>query len=196
MKKAAKKAKAYALPAATPIPALPPGKKPAILFLPRGGFSLGALILVLVTVVSLAASALFYLKTLQAIRYSGMAGDRVQSAARQMNDLENKLNAYENGKRATDGQVVSCAAQPIAGDKTGDAALVCTTGDGGSKTILTSIRAAFNVKTGVYAPVVSAFLGSGGSTVYIVSGVKGNATAYHVWTYDLTSGKTADISGP
>jgi hypothetical protein len=193
MRKATKKTK-LALEV-QPISALPAPK--SVLFLPigRGASGIGALILVLVTLTSLAACVLFYLRTSQAISYTVFAGDELQIANHRMGNLQNRMNVFEKTLQSTAGKIVTCDAEAIPADKNGDARLVCATAGGDKKVLLTSIRTAFKVNDNAYAPVVSAYLASGGSTVYIISGVKGNADAYHVWTYDLTSGATADLSG-
>ncbi len=192
MKKVVKKVKLLAkvnepaaLPAAKTVLSLPEG---------RGGFTMGALILVLVTLVSLAASVLFYFKTTQAVRYTAYAGNQLQTVNHRMSGLQSKINLYEKNRTDAAGKISSCNAENISGDKNGDAKLVCTTADGSKKVILESIRTSFEVKDKVYAPIIAAYLASSGSTVYVISGVKGNETAFHVWTYDLTTGKTADLA--
>jgi hypothetical protein len=192
MKKIIKKTKLD--PSAQPLPALPAPKP--VLFLPtgRGATSIGALILVLVTLTSLVACILFYLKTSQTINYTAFAGDELQIVNHRMSNLQSKINNFEKTRQTNAGKVVSCSSEAVSGDKNGDARLVCATAGGDEKVLLDSIRTTFGVKDNAYAPVRAAYLASGGSAVYIISGVKGSTDAYHVWTYDLTSGATADLA--
>jgi hypothetical protein len=192
MKKAIKKTKLLLSPQS--VPALPAPKQALSLPVGRGVASIGALILVLVTLTSLAACVLFYLKTSQAINYTALAGDELQMVNHRMSNLQSKINISEKTHQVSAGKIVSCAAESISGDKNGDSQLVCMTAGGDKKLLLESIRATFSVKDNIFAPIRAAYLASGGSTVYIISGVKDDPAAYHIWTYDLTSGATADLA--
>ncbi len=141
---------------------------------------------------SLAASALFYLKTVQAVRYTDYAMTQLDAAGAKIADLQGKLGALEKAQGGYGdelGMPTACSAEPISGNKDGDARLVCQNADGSSVTVDQSIRALLPVKAKDYAPVIAAFL-EDPLHVVIITGLERDATAYHVWVHDTDTGET------